>query len=704
MDEVERLKERMLELSRNLWWTWHPEVVDVWRSIDPKLWRESRHSPIAFLKHLGKERLKELCKDPSLRIKIHRVFSDLNRYMERTHTWGSVNAGPLRARPVVYFCAEFGIHESLPLYSGGLGVLAGDHLKSASDLGIPMVGVSLFYREGYFRQRISETGEQIADYEVCEPEHLPLVRVKDKDGKPLTIDLPIQGKIVQLGVWSAHLGRVPLFFLDMESAFRKMGIQDLGLRLYGGDEAVRLSQEMILGIGGMRLLLHLGIMPGVIHINEGHCAFAPVEYGRNLMEEHDISFEDARKQAGSRTVFTTHTPVPAGHDRFSSDLIGQMMWQYRESLGLTHEQFMDLGRVHPGNTDEPFCMTVLAFKTASKSNAVSSIHGKVSRQMWCELWPDHPPQQIPIGHITNGISVLGWLAPAMKQLFHQYFPPDWEQRISREEVWFHIYSIPDEELWNTILLLKIRLFEFLPRVPHRAHPKDSVLDPRALTIGFARRFAGYKRADLLLDDPDRLWKILSDPERPVQIIFSGKAHPRDGIGKDLVKKVHQFATKPVTPGKVVFIEDYDINVCRHLVQGVDLWLNTPSQGYEACGSSGMKVALNGGLNLSILDGWWPEGYDGTNGFAIRGSRNENYSIRDTHDREAVFNALEKEIIPLYYKQDADGVPRDWVRRIKQAMCTLGWRFSSDRMVIDYAIHCYKQAAGISTCEINIPFV
>lgn len=704
MNEVERLEKRMLELAYNLWWTWHPEAIDVWRSIDPRLWRESRHSPIAFMKRLGKGLLREACKDPSLCIKIHRVLSDLRRYTETTSTWGRLHAGPLHARPVAYFCAEFGIHESMPLYSGGLGVLAGDHLKSASDLGIPMIGVSLFYREGYFRQRISERGDQIADYELFDPEDLPLVRVKDKDGNTLTIDLPIQGEIVQVGAWTAHLGRVPLYFLDMESAFREMGLQELGLRLYGGDEAVRLSQEMILGIGGMKLLLSLGIKPAVIHLNEGHCAFAPLEYARNLMEEHGISFESAIKQAGSRTVFTTHTAVSVAHDRFSSELIARMTGGYRESLGIGHEQFMNLGRTNPGIRNEPFCMTVFALKTASKSNAVSSIHGKVSRIMWGELWPGRSPQQVPVGHITNGISVLGWLAPPMKQLFHQYFPPDWEQRIGEEKIWLHIHSIPDEELWNTVLLLKTGLLEFLPRVPHRAHPRDSVLDPRALTIGFARRFAGYKRADLLLDDPDRLWKILSDQERPVQIIFSGKAHPKDNVGKDLVKKVYKFATKPRLAGKVVFIEDYDINVGRHLVQGVDLWLNTPRQEFEACGTSGMKVALNGGLNLSVLDGWWPEGYDGTNGFAIRGSRNEDNDIRDARDREEVFRALEEEIIPLYYKQDPEGVPRDWVCRMKQAMCTLGWRFSSDRMVMDYTNHCYKPAAGISTCQMNIPFV
>jgi starch phosphorylase len=615
-----------------------------------------------------------------------------------------MRAGPLRARPVAYFCAEFGIHESLPLYSGGLGVLAGDHLKSASDLGIPMIGVSLFYRGGYFRQRLSKTGDQIADFELLNPEGLPLMRVIDKEGNPVTIELPIQGKTVQIGAWTALLGRVRIYFLDMETAFNKIGIHELGLRLYGGDEEVRLSQEIVLGIGGMRLLFQLGITPGVIHLNEGHCAFAILEYIRHLMEEHSISFKNAKKQVGSKTVFTTHTPVTAGHDRFSSDLIGKITWQYRESLRLSHEEFMDLGRVHPGDKSESFCMTVLALRIAGKSNAVSSIHGKVSRVMWANLWPGRSFQHIPIGHITNGINVLGWLIPTMKRLFYGYFPPDWEQRIGEEQVWLHIHTIPDEELWNTLLSLKTKLIDFLPKPPHRAHPQNVTLDPQALTIGFARRFAGYKRANLLLDDPDRLWRILSNPERPVQIIFSGKAHPRDNIGKDFVKKIYQFVTYPRAPGKAVFIEDYDINVCRHMVQGVDLWLNMPSQGYEACGTSGMKVALNGGLNLSILDGWWPEGYDGTNGFAVPGSGHENHEIRDARDREAIFRTLEEEVIPLYYQQDEQGIPREWVRRIKQAMCTLGWRFSSDRMVMDYVNHCYMQAAGISTCQMNIPFV
>jgi len=704
MDDEKTMEEKMEKIARNLWWTWHPDAIDLWRGIDRELWRECYHSPITFIKRLGKKRLKELCEEPQLRIKINHVLSDLNRYMESSSTWGCMKAGPLRARPVAYFCAEFGLHESMPLYSGGLGVLSGDHLKSASDLGIPMIGVTLFYRGGYFRQRISESGDQIADFELLNPEDLPLIRVKDKDGNPLTIDLPIQGKMVQIGAWTTHLGRVPLHFLDMEEAFRSVGIQELGLRLYAGDDEVRLSQEIVLGIGGMRLLLALGISPGVIHLNEGHCAFAVLEYARHLMEEHGISFNNARMQAGSRTVFTTHTPVPAGHDRFSSELIGRMTWRFRESLGISHEEFMDLGRVHPGDRSEPFFMTVLALRTAGKSNAVSSIHGKVSRIMWANLWPDRTFQHIPIGHITNGINVLGWLTPSMRRLFHRYFPPDWEKRIGEEEVWRHIHSISDEELWNTILSLKNKLIEFLPRLPHRAHPADIHLDPNALTIGFARRFAGYKRATLLLEDTERLWGILANQDRPVQIIFSGKAHPRDEQGKGLIKKVFQFAMNPHIPGKAVFIEDYDINVCRHMVQGVDIWLNTPSQGYEASGTSGMKVALNGGLNLSILDGWWPEGYDGTNGFAVHGSRHENNEIRDARDREAIFKALEDEVIPLYYRKDEQGIPREWVRRIKQAMCTLGWKFSSDRMLMDYVNHCYMQAAGISTCQMNTPFV
>ena len=701
MNDGEQLEKRLFELACNLWWTWHPDAIEMWRSIDSQLWRESRHSPVSFIKKLGKERLKQLSQDPSLHIKINRLFANLDRYMSSSSSWGAINASPLSARPVVYFCAEFGIHESLPLYSGGLGVLAGDHLKSASDLGISMVGVSLFYREGYFHQKISEAGEQREEFELLDPRDLPLVRVKENTGNPLTIDLNIEEKTVQIGAWTVQMGRVPLYFLDMESAFREIGIQDLGLRLYGGDEAIRLTQEMILGIGGMRLLLRLGIRPGVIHLNEGHCAFAPLEYARNLMEEHGLAFQVAQKQAGARTVFTTHTPVPAGHDRFNSDLIGKKTWKFRESLGLTHEQFMDLGRVYPGDRNEPFCMTTLALKTASKANAVSSIHGQVSRQMWSNLWPNHSLKQIPIGHITNGINVLGWLAPAMRQLFHQYFPPNWEQKIGEKELWDHIYTIPDEELWNAVLLLKTRLIEYLARPPQSAHPQKIHFDPSALTIGFARRFAAYKRANLLLKDPERLLKILLNPKRPVQMIFSGKAHPKDDIGKALIREVYQFVLDPRVNGRVAIIEDYDINACRHLVQGCDIWLNTPRQGYEASGTSGMKVALNGGLNLSILDGWWPEGYDGTNGFAVRGSRNENNDIRDSRDREDFFKALEEEVIPLYYNQDEKGVPRGWVQRMKKAMSSLGWRFSSDRMVMDYTMNCYIPAAGISTCQMNI---
>lgn len=704
MNMEDILDRRLWELSRNLWWTWHPEAIEIWRLIDQKLWRESRHSPVAFMKRLGKERLREIYRDPAFRIRLHRVSSDLQRYLDATDTWGHINAGPLNARPVAYFCAELGIHESLPLYSGGLGVLAGDHLKSASDLGIPMIGVSLFYREGYFRQGINEKREQSESYETIDPEELPLVRVADAEGKPLTIDIPIQGSKVQIGAWKASLGRLSLYFLDMESAFREIGIQDLGLRLYGGDDAVRLSQEMILGIGGMKLLLSLGIHPGVIHLNEGHCAFAPLEYARHLMEIHDISFDDAHLQAGYRTVFTTHTPLPAGHDRFSSELVERMMRGYYEICRLSHDHFMGLGRVHSSDSSEPFCMTVLALKTAGKSNAVSSIHANVTRQMWSSLWPNLSQQQIPIGHITNGINVLGWLAPIMKQLFHRFFPPDWEQRIGEEDVWRHIHAIPDEELWNSVLLLKTMLLKFLPRLPHRAHPENASIDPRILTIGFARRFAVYKRAELLFGQPERLLKILSNPERPVQFIFSGKAHPRDANGKDMVKTIYSWATDPRAAGKIIFIEDYDINVCRHLVQGVDVWMNAPRQGFEASGTSGMKVALNGGLNLSILDGWWPEGYDGTNGFAVPGSRNRDNALRDTLDCDAFLRILEDEVIPLYYEQDNEGIPRRWLRRMKRAMCTLGWQFSSDRMVMDYVENCYKPAAGISTCRMNIPFI
>ena len=704
MSESEKLEQQLLNLAYNLWWTWHPEALEIWRRIDPGLWRETRHSPIAFIKQLDKKRLQLISKDSSLLIMLDRIVSNLNQYMKTTHTWGERKVDALIARPVVYFCAEFGIHESLPLYSGGLGVLSGDHLKSASDLGIPMIGVSLLYREGYFRQKISVTGEQSEIFEKINPENMSLIRVKDAEGNPLTIDLSIQDETVQIGAWMAQLGRITLYFLDMESAFRKIGFQELGLRLYGGDEEVRLSQEMILGIGGMRLIHRLGIRPSVIHLNEGHCAFASLEYMRHLKEEHNLSFEKAHLQARGRTVFTTHTPVSAGHDRFSSDLIGKLTWKYRESLGISHDQLMDLGRVNPGDKNEPFCMTVLALKTSCKSNGVSFIHGQVSRQMWSALYSNHSLYQIPIGHITNGINVLGWLRPEMRELFNKYFPPGWEEQIGEEGVWEHIHSIPDEELWHTILLRKTSLIEFLSRLPYLSNAENFNFSPHTLTLGFARRFAEYKRPTLLLDDPDRLLKLLCQPERPIQIIFSGKAHPKDNRGKELIKRVFQFAQDSNCAQRILFIEDYDMNVSRHLVQGVDLWLNTPVQGYEACGTSGMKVALNGGLNLSILDGWWAEGYDGINGFGVKGSRNENNDIRNGKDRELLFKCLEEEVIPLYYKRDKKNIPQEWIRKVKRAMWTLGWQYSSDRMVMDYVKHCYKPVAGISTCQMNFPFI
>lgn len=704
MIDKDNLKQKLLDLAYNFWWTWHPEALEIWRRIDPVLWRDTRHSPIDFIERLDKDQMQRISKDSSLHITLNRIISTLNQYMRNTQTWGNKMAGALRARPVVYFCAEFGIHESLPFYSGGLGVLSGDHLKSVSDLGIPMIGISLLYREGYFRQRISDTGEQSEIFEKVSPENFPLTRVKDENGNPLTIDLEIREETVQIDPWMAQLGRIPLYFLDMQKAFRKLGFQEVGLRLYGGDETVRLAQEMILGIGGMRLINRLGIMPGVIHLNEGHCAFASLEYMRHLKEEHNLPFPKAHLQARGRTVFTTHTPVAAGHDRFSSDLIGKLTWKYRESLGISHDQLMDLGRVNPGDSNETFCMTVLALKTSCKSNAVSFIHGQVSRQMWSGLFTNNSLYQIPIGHITNGINVLGWLRPEMRELFHKYFPPGWEQQIGEEEIWELIHSIPDEELWHTVLLRKTRLIEFLSRLPYRAYPEKFDFDPHILTVGFARRFAEYKRPTLLLDDPERFLNLLCHPEYPVQIIFSGKAHPKDDRGKELVKRVCQFAQNSRCAQRMVFIEDYDINVCRHLVQSVDVWLNTPMQGYEACGTSGMKVALNGGLNLSILDGWWAEGYDGMNGFGVRGSRNENNEMRNNKDRELLFKCLEQEVIPLYYNRDEKDIPREWVRKVKEAMRTLGWKYSSDRMVMDYAKHCYKPIAGISTCHMDFPFI
>lgn len=702
------LHERLLALAQNLWWTWHPEVLGLFTDLDPHLWRQVDHNPIAFLSQISPEQIEERASELVLHSRINYAFRRLNEYAQKDKTWGSMHCSNLNKRPVAYFSAEFGLHESLPIYSGGLGILAGDHLKSASDLGIPLIGIGLLYQQGYFSQRLNKDGWQEEGYIDLDINKLPLQIVSDTNGHPLIVRIDTRSGFLLARVWQVQVGRIRLMFLDSNVEGNSSGDRELTSRLYGGDNKFRIRQELLLGIGGARILQALNIFPGVLHLNEGHSAFAILEEIRRIMDYDQIPFHRAHRRVSLYTVFTTHTPVAAGHDRFPPDLIEEHLGIFRERMGLSHDDFMALGRVNPQDRSEPFCMTVLALKTTQRANGVSAIHGTVSRLMWNGLWPGRPEAEVPIGHITNGVHVLSWLAPQMNQLFETRLGQDWPTRMVHPDIWEKVAEIDDGELWETHQSLKMRLIRFVrrrlqlqsERLGHRETIKqiDQILDPDVLTIGCARRFATYKRGDLILSQPERLAKLIEDARRPIQIVFAGKAHPRDDEGKRLLQKIAQYSYNRSYRNRVVFVENYDYNVARHLVQGVDVWLNTPRRPLEACGTSGQKTVLNGGLNLSVLDGWWNEAYDGRNGFAIgHGGMHNDPSVQYKRDAEYLYETLEKEVIPLYYDRDVHGIPHNWVKMIKHAMLTLGWRFNADRMVKDYTERFYLPAASaIST--------
>ncbi len=701
----ETLHQRLWALAHNLWWTWHPEVAAFFRDLDPVRWRQLDHNPIALLTEFSADRLEQRTDELVLRSQINYAYRRLQEYLSADFTWGTTHAGVLRGRPVAYFSAEFGLHESLPVYSGGLGVLAGDHVKSASDLGIPLVGVGLFYRHGYFLQRLDAEGWQREEDLAVDVRQLPLALVRGPDGQPRTIQTETRSGVIVLRIWKLAVGRNVLLLLDSDVEGNRAEDRELTARLYGGDSRVRIRQELVLGVGGMRALRAVGIFPGVLHLNEGHSAFAALEFVRDRMQSEGLSFDEAAKRLAAQTVFTTHTPVDAGHDRFSAELIGEYLGPLREALGLSPEAFMGLGQVEAGNAAEAFCMTVLALKLSRRANAVSALHGRVSRAMWSRLWPRRPEEEVPIGHITNGVHVRSWLAPAMQELYSRHLSPGWAQRSGEPEVWANINEAHDGELWEAHQVLKSRLLDFVRRraarqAQRRGEPAEAVeaarrvLSADALTIGFSRRFATYKRAGLIFSDLDRLARLFSNPAAPIQLVFAGKAHPHDEPGKRVLQQIARLGRDPRFAGRIAFIEDYDINVARHLVQGVDVWLNNPRRPLEASGTSGQKVVLNGGLNLSVLDGWWAEAYDGSNGFAIgRGEAHSSAEVQDHRDAEALYQVLEEEVIPLYFDRNHQGLPRTWIARMKRAIRTLGWRFNADRMVMDYVQQCYLPAAG-----------
>ncbi len=706
------LVDKLRELAKNLWWTWQPNVLNLFRELDPSLWRATDHNPIEFLQKIDHEQLERRAAEMALTSRIDYASRRLNEYLANSDSWGAVYATSLRSRPVAYFSMEFGLHESIPVYSGGLGVLAGDHLKSASDLGIPLVGVGLLYEQGYFRQSLDSEGWQQESYLDTNTNLLPIERAKDADGKPVRVAIETHSGTLHARVWKLEVGRTTLLLLDSEVPENSQFDRDLTNRLYGGDASIRIRQELLLGVGGVRALRALDIDPSVLHLNEGHSAFAGVELIRNVMVEEGKPFGEAVRDVASMTVFTTHTPVAAGHDRFNADLVESNMGKLREALHLSQEDFMGLGRVYPGDPNEPFCMTVLALKLSRHANGVSALHGKVSRRMWEPLYPGRTEEEVPIGHITNGVHVLSWLAPQMHQLYDRHLGADWPDRQRHPESWAQIQNVEDAELWEVHQVLKARLIDFVRRrlvrqMERRNEPAEAierareVLDLEVLTIGFARRFATYKRATLVMRDVERLVKIVTSHDKPVQLVFAGKAHPEDRYGKEFIQQIVKVSRQSGLEGRIVFVEDYDMNVGRHLVQGVDVWLNNPRRPQEASGTSGQKVLLNGGLNCSIPDGWWAEAFDGHNGFSIgQGRTHSVVAQQDDRDFRDLMRTLTEEVVPLYYERDASGLPRRWIARVKDSMRTLGWRFNADRMVMDYATHCYLPASGGQSCAMS----
>jgi starch phosphorylase len=710
MSPEDRFARQLGELAMNLWWSWHPESIKLFRDLDPEGFRGSKHNALKVVKSLSPDRIAVLARDAVLRARLDRAHREFRAYMSpNAVTWASTQAAPLRVRPVAYLSAEFGLHESLPIYSGGLGVLAGDHLKTASDLGLPMVGVGLFYRESYFRQQIDREGQQHAQYTDFPMEYFPATLLRTPDGEPALIEVPLASEKLFTQVWQLSVGRTPLLLLDTDVPQNSPENRELAARLYYGDQRVRIRQELLLGVGGIRAMRAAGITWSLLHLNEGHSAFATLEFTRVRMEATGASFWVAAQEVAQSTVFTTHTPVDAGHDRFPPELVDEHLEPLRESLGISREEFLGLGRIRPADPREALCMTVLAFKMSRYANAVSNLHARVTRKSWQVLWPHHREDEVPVGHITNGVHVRTWVAPAMQELYRHHIGPHWVEHLTDPTMWARIDKVYDAELWETHRTLRASLVQFVRREVATQRRRDGysdelmqaaqeVLDPDALTIGFARRFATYKRANMIFRDMDRLRRILLDARRPVQLIFAGKAHPADRPGQELLRIVFQSSLNPELRQRVVFIEDYDINVGRHLVQGVDLWLNTPRRPQEASGTSGQKVLLNGGLNLSVLDGWWAEAYDGLNGFAIGdGTTHVSPEEQDRRDAESLYRILEEQAVPLYYQRDEYGVPRGWVARMKQSLRTLGWRFNTDRMVIDYVRECYLPAAGTTSC-------
>ncbi len=700
---------RLAELAYNLWWTWNPEAQRLFSRIDAELWERKYHNPVKFLRQVERARLNAVTNNRYYLEIYDRVMRSFDAYMSAEETWYAKQYPELVNRQVAYFSMEFGLHETLPIYAGGLGVLSGDHIKAASDLGLPFAAIGFFYLEGYFSQRITEDGWQEAQYTPQQLEMLPVLPILDQDGKPLTISVDLPGRKVFARVLEVRVGRVPLYLLDANVEVNSQADRALTARLYSSDLDLRISQEILLGIGGVRALRELGYEPEVWHMNEGHSAFLVLERIREYIEAGD-TFEVASQKVRQSNVFTTHTPVPAGNDEFALWLVDKYFSHMWVELGLTRDQFIDLAR-HTISWGEAFSMPALALRHSLGRNAVSELHGQVSRKMWQYLWPEKPVDDVPITHITNGVHTGTWLARQLRALFDRYLGQDWLEKCDDADVWELVSNIPDDQLWAVRRHLKRKLVYFVRErtrqlwlrggwQPSQVIASGILLNPYVLTIGFARRFAPYKRANLILSDMDRLLKLINRPQMPVQIIFAGKSHPDHEGGKLLIQEVYQAAKRSESGGRLVFLEEYDMKLARYLVQGVDVWMNTPRRPNEASGTSGQKAALNGVLNFSVLDGWWREGYNGRNGWAIgKDADYDSQEQQDEADAASLYDTLENEIIPLYYKlRTSDNLPGEWIARMKESIRTLGPQFSMNRMVKEYVERLYLAPLALEEPE------
>ena len=717
--ELNELVAGLNKLAHNLWWTWNQEAQDLFQELSPRGWQNLFHNAVAILREVSDYELRVHLQEAGFQEHARAVLQNFESYLKETNTWGRKNAPELHQNPVAYFSAEFGFHESLPISAGGLGILSGDHTKSASDLDLGFVGISLFYREGYFQQAIDTNNWQTEFYNLINPQNVPLEPVLNAEGERLICNVEVNMENVAFQAWRVNVGRVPVYLLDTNLPENDEHFRSLTSRVYGGDSTTRIMQEILLGVGGVRLLRALGIQPSVFHMNEGHAAFLTLELMREKMAGGQ-KYADALAETKAHCIFTTHTPVEAGHDRFSPAMMDYALHSYRALLPVPWTDILGLGRVDPKNADEPFCMTVLALKLSRAANAVSELHGQVSRHMWQSLYPGVPEDKVPIGHITNGIHLLGWMKGSVRQFWRGKLTigtsgempegmavwskragADWAATIHKCEFWQRMVDpefLSDEELWALRYRLRRELIEFARRrLLQQSHQVtagdyirfDHLLNPDALTIGFARRFATYKRAPLIFQQFDNIVKLAHDKQRPVQFIFAGKAHPRDDEGKQFIQQIIHLSKHSELAGNLVFIENYDIHIARQMVSGCDIWLNNPRRPLEASGTSGMKASCHGCMNMSILDGWWREGYNGENGFAIgKDSHPDNVAEQDRVDSANLYQVLTEQVVPMFFNRDVQGIPRQWLQRIRHTMMTLVPQFTTDRMVKEYTRNYY----------------